>query len=358
MCEILIVDDDEITLATIKNALQPYAVASFTNAEDAVSFSRTLTIPPHLVILDLRLPDKDGFALCAALREHFSPLTTDVIFYTASTSLHERIQGFDVGASDFLIKPVVTSELQQKVHRIILHRRTQKQQSQQKQQQGTMLRSVMSELNENHTLLHFMRAINHATCVSDVTQLIVDTATSLGLRTSLRLHYTLKGKSQFDIVTNCGDLSPLETSLLCSMANSEPVTVHNQRLFLNASCLSQIVRNLPEDKTTANRFYEMLTSVIDSAGVRINCLLRTEELASVIMDVETLNRDAAVTQQAQSTALEDELNRLASRAQSGDIDIAQFTQHCLHAAQSAMTCFSTSLALSALTAHLSDRRRA
>ncbi len=65
--------------------------------------------PYDLVVLDVRLPDADGFALCAALRA--APAPPRILMATARDAVEDRIAGLDLGADDYLVKPYALGEL-------------------------------------------------------------------------------------------------------------------------------------------------------------------------------------------------------------------------------------------------------
>lgn len=99
----MIVEDDE----TIGSALQRllvaagYSVEHFVTGRDALNAANRRT--PDLVILDVGLPDQDGFAVCRHLRSTFADLP--VVMLTARDSDIDIVVGLDAGASDYVTKP-------------------------------------------------------------------------------------------------------------------------------------------------------------------------------------------------------------------------------------------------------------
>jgi len=67
-----------------------------------------------LIILDVMLPGIDGLALCRSFREQIN-LTTPVIMLTARDTLDDKVQGFDSGADDYLVKPFSVVELEVRI---------------------------------------------------------------------------------------------------------------------------------------------------------------------------------------------------------------------------------------------------
>ena len=92
--EIVIVDDDIITLALLEEALKEFNVLVMASPVDALEAVREMEIPPLLIILDVTMPQMSGFELCVKLREFVSEEQSDIIFHTASSEMEERLKGY------------------------------------------------------------------------------------------------------------------------------------------------------------------------------------------------------------------------------------------------------------------------
>jgi len=75
--------------------------------------------PPHVVLLDVYLPDVNGIDLCRQLRQSASTRLLPVILVTGSDAIEHRVAGLEVGADDFLTKPVDTHELIARVRSLV-----------------------------------------------------------------------------------------------------------------------------------------------------------------------------------------------------------------------------------------------
>jgi two-component system OmpR family response regulator len=108
--KILIVDDDQKTRMLLKAYLEKnqYEVSLFHNGESYLAeFNRCADELP-LVILDVMLPDTDGFALCKIVRQRSN---MPIIMLTASSDETDRIVGLELGADDYIAKPYSPREL-------------------------------------------------------------------------------------------------------------------------------------------------------------------------------------------------------------------------------------------------------
>ena len=106
--KILIIDDDEDLSLIIKEMLENYGyqVTRAANGEEAFELLSDKVY--HLILLDINLPDTDGFEICKELRRS---TTTPIIFASARVSETDRITGLDIGGDDYLTKPYSMKEL-------------------------------------------------------------------------------------------------------------------------------------------------------------------------------------------------------------------------------------------------------
>lgn len=117
---ILVVDDEDEIVQFVQDALEDegYTVWTAFDGGQAIQVARQRS--PDLVILDIMLPGRDGFAICQELR---ADLDIPILFLSAKQSDADKIQGFSVGADDYVIKPFSIKEL---VARVEAHLRRQR----------------------------------------------------------------------------------------------------------------------------------------------------------------------------------------------------------------------------------------
>jgi PleD family two-component response regulator len=113
--KILIVEDD-LDVAEMLNAyfrVQGYEVFTVNWGEDGVRAAQTVL--PDLVILDIRLPDIDGYEVARRIRSDRRTNEIPIIFLTEKRERVDRLQGFEVGADDYITKPFDVQELRLRV---------------------------------------------------------------------------------------------------------------------------------------------------------------------------------------------------------------------------------------------------
>lgn len=106
--KILIVDDEERIRRLLKMYLERENFAIDEAADGNTALDKALTVDYDCIILDLMMPGKDGIEVCKELREKKA---TPVIMLTAKGEEANRVQGFEVGADDYIVKPFSPREV-------------------------------------------------------------------------------------------------------------------------------------------------------------------------------------------------------------------------------------------------------
>ena len=118
---ILIVDDNELNLKLATHVLQKNGYQTSTALNGFEALEMTKTSVPDLAILDVMMPDMDGYELCTRMRENPKLKHIPIIILTALSSVDDRLKAFDVGADDFLSKPFIPAELLARVKVFLRH---------------------------------------------------------------------------------------------------------------------------------------------------------------------------------------------------------------------------------------------
>ena len=117
--KILIVDDEVESLKLIGLMLkrQGYEVAMAENGQQALEGAHNEV--PDLIILDVMMPDMDGYEVCRRLRSDESTRDIPIIMFTAKTLVDDKVAGFEAGADDYLTKPTHPAELAARVQAVL-----------------------------------------------------------------------------------------------------------------------------------------------------------------------------------------------------------------------------------------------
>lgn len=108
---VLAVDDTPASLKLLTYILKTEGYEVRSAISGKLALYAAVNNPPDLVLLDIRMPEMDGYEVCRRLKAHPATRDVPVIFVSAVSETEEKVQGFEVGAVDFVTKPYQRDEL-------------------------------------------------------------------------------------------------------------------------------------------------------------------------------------------------------------------------------------------------------
>ena len=217
--KILIVEDD-LDVAEMLNAyfrVQGYEVFTVNWGEDGVRAAQTVL--PDLLILDIRLPDIDGYEVARRVRSDRRTHEIPIIFLTEKRERIDRLQGFEVGADDYITKPFDVQELRLRV-RNALKRMSQGSLTNPVSglPEGPLVEERLSEVihKSGWALLHI--SINHLEAFREAYGFVASDDVLRAI--SLMIHNTMKETGSTEDFL--GHLSPTDFAVVVSPSNLEP----------------------------------------------------------------------------------------------------------------------------------------
>ncbi len=155
---ILVVDDNPTNLSLLFDLLsyEGFKVLVATDGEGAIA--QVAYVKPDLLLLDVMMPGIDGFETCRRLKSN--PLTQDIpiIFMTALSAISEKVKGFDVGAVDYITKPIDREEV---LARLKTHLTVQRLQKTLQSQNIALQKEIDDRIAAESSLRMFLHAVSH-----------------------------------------------------------------------------------------------------------------------------------------------------------------------------------------------------
>ncbi len=156
MKTILIIDDDEDIREFISYNLtnDGYTVLKAKNGEEGIKKAKKNI--PHLILLDVMMPEMDGIEVCEILRADETTKDIKICFLTARSEDYSQIAGFDAGADDYVTKPVKPKVLSSRI-KAILRRKTTSKQEESESQGSIIINREKYELLKDGVPIHLPR---------------------------------------------------------------------------------------------------------------------------------------------------------------------------------------------------------
>ncbi len=108
---ILVIDDAPEELRALITLLRAHDFRLSLASEPHQGYQRALALRPDLILLDVHMPQMDGFTLCRLLREAPATQRVPIVFLTSAASLDDRLEGLTLGGVDYVIKPCLPEEV-------------------------------------------------------------------------------------------------------------------------------------------------------------------------------------------------------------------------------------------------------
>lgn len=138
---ILVIDDEPDAVELIEFNLKNAGFQVKTAADGAEALAKARSILPSLIVLDVMLPEMDGFEICKLLRRDANTAAIPIIMLTAKAAEIDRVLGLELGADDYLTKPFSPRELVLRIKKL-LERRKDSGEAKEKFQFGDLLINV------------------------------------------------------------------------------------------------------------------------------------------------------------------------------------------------------------------------
>jgi DNA-binding response OmpR family regulator len=123
--KILVVDDEPEAVELLEFNLKQAGYAVTTAGDGAEALKRARTQSPDMIVLDVMLPEMDGFEICKSLRLDSTTAKIPIIMLTAKAAEIDRVLGLELGADDYLTKPFSPRELLLRIKKILARGQTE-----------------------------------------------------------------------------------------------------------------------------------------------------------------------------------------------------------------------------------------
>ncbi|MCQ8119690.1 response regulator [Methylomonas rosea] len=241
--DILIVDDDKVVQKIVKRSLESEGikVRSALNGEDGLAEAYKAT--PDIILLDVEMPGLSGYEVCHQLREN--PRTSDVpvVFISSHSSLRERMQGYEAGADDYLVKPFDPEHLMAKIRVLIKYLEQKASLEKQYKLAEKAALIAMAGTSELGVAMDFMTKIFSYNNYETLAQGFFLATGKFGLNCCLLI--LDEGESHW--FATDGNISPLEKEMIEMAEKETRIIDFGSRTIVNYPGISLLVRNMPID---------------------------------------------------------------------------------------------------------------
>ncbi|MBV1777233.1 response regulator [Burkholderiaceae bacterium DAT-1] len=237
---VLIVDDDDLIAIQLEAILgQDFDVLHACSGKEGIDQAGVAR--PDLILLDIQLPDLDGYSVCRQLKADEALADIPVIFVSANIRVEDRLAAYEVGGAAYVTKPFIPDELRHRVTAIdgLTQRSRELEETVREVSQTAM--AALAAVGDAGRILEFLREIVTFTGFGEIADASFRILSEFNLEGSIQLR-SRNGKFSR---SNSGMCSPLEESVLTTMADCDRIVDLGPRSAFNYEHVSIIINNMP-----------------------------------------------------------------------------------------------------------------
>jgi len=266
---ILIVDDELINQKIIEEILEnDYQLIFADNGQECLQ--KVYEYSPELVLLDVNMPVMTGLEACSCLRLQKQYSNLPIIFVSALVSDEERLEGYAVGADDYVTKPFNKEILRSKVELLLQNKEKIKQLQQSVTETSSALESSFASRSEISTIVLFLRETSKSHSIKELADSVFEVLQEMELEACLYI----QNKFYF----SDGKNSPEDRNLINLHKENERILTIGQQAIFNMPVASMLIRNMPVDSDKSGRYRDHLALLADSIDARVKAIQHEQQV--------------------------------------------------------------------------------
>lgn len=289
MPSILVIDDDKITHSYIKKALETeYQLFPAFNGKEGIE--KSSEINPDIILLDVEMPGMNGYEVCEILKSTSITKNTPVIFLSGLGDLRERMQGFEAGADDYIVKPFQPEALKAKIQVFERYKKSGEQLTSQIKEAQETAHIAIAGSSDLGQAMHFIERCHWVKNLEDLANEFFNISNYLNLSCTLVMETE---HEEVFFSSNLKSVPPLESELVSTLRQEERFFDFGCRTQINYQNISLLIKNMPlDDMKRYGRIKDLFPAMLSAADSKVSQLLtlntikdNSEELSQSFSEV-------------------------------------------------------------------------
>jgi CheY-like chemotaxis protein len=279
---LLTIDDDKFIHKLVTNSVSDdFRVITANNGKEGIQ--QALAEKPDIILLDVEMPEMDGYETCRQLKQNPETAEIPVMFLSSLSTEEARIKGFDAGAFDYLVKPFNLIELQSKLDALRAHQTYSKHQNEQIQQATATAYMAMRGSSELGMAIQYIENTYNANSIESLASSFFGVTKNLDLKCTLM--FNLDSEHVFFYCD--GKASPLEEEVISTVfERGDRFTDFDNRTQINYPRVALLVKNMPiEDREMYGRLKDFLPTMLGSTSSKIQIILNEQAITTQTKNV-------------------------------------------------------------------------
>lgn len=275
--KILAIDDDKISQKFIGKALSDETFSMSYADDGEQGLAKALSDPPDIIILDVEMPGMNGYQVCEKLKETPENKEIPVVFLSSHSTLRDRMQGYEVGADDFLVKPFEKDDLVAKMRVLSKYLDDQKILKAQYELAQKTAHIAMTGSSELGLAMQFVEKSYGYHTYPDLADGLFQITRQYDLKCALMIisHDKQTWFSPDEAI------KPLEKEMVEMLDRNQRFIDFGSRTIINYPKLSLLVKNMPlDDMERYGRIKDLLPMLLAAVNAKIHAI-NTEQALSL-----------------------------------------------------------------------------
>ncbi len=278
-----------------------YQVVLYTEfpEQGTAAIKEKLAVQPEIVLMDIGMPQIDGYDICKKLKNEYLDQDVPVIFISGKISEQNVLKAYDVGASDYLTKPIKLKELGVKLQHYLDSKHERKNQQEQMSGAQKMAFEAMTTSSELGEILRFHEQSYLTKNLDELATLLLQGIAKFSLKSSV-LFFTHTNNFYRDD----GQQKPLEEKILIAFKDQQRIYSWKNRTFFNYDHFSVLIRDMPiNDEIKYGVLKDQLCLLLNGVDARVKALtiersnkqkaitmkITADTIANMVMEIENDN---------------------------------------------------------------------
>jgi DNA-binding response OmpR family regulator len=267
--DILAIDDDKLSQKIIRKTLESRGMFPRVAGNGEEGLAEAERAVPDIILLDVEMPGINGYEVCDRLRHNEQTKDVPVVFLSSHSSLRERLQGYEVGADDYLVKPFEPDNLIARIKVLIKYHQEQLELKAQYELAQKTAFTAMTGSSELGLAMQFVEKSYAYRTFDELSQGLFEVTDHLQLSCCLLI---LSGDQQHWFSSE-GSIKPLEKELIEMAEKDKRFFDFGTRTIVNYQNLSLLAKDMPlDDMDRYGRVKDLLPVLLSAVNSKISAL--------------------------------------------------------------------------------------
>jgi CheY-like chemotaxis protein len=273
--DVLVIDDDKFIQKLITKTLNTEIMEVRTADDGESGIEEAIRKRPDIILLDVEMPGINGYEVCDRLRNIEFTIEVPIIFLSSHSSLRERMQGYEVGADDYLVKPFEKDNLVARINVLVKYHIERKELREQYQLAHKNAMTAMTGSSELANAMRFLEKSLSFHSINELAQGLFECTDQLSLECCAMIFKNENTPMWYSSESTA--ISPLEKELIEMCDKEARFLDFGNRTIINYPCISLLVKNMPlDDLERYGRIKDLLPIILSAVNSKTNTV-RTEE---------------------------------------------------------------------------------